>query len=368
MKDTIAWIMLSAKNRTGKKMKALSENFDRKKLEADLNSPEADIICRDIQKAKAMGADIITYMDDIYPDELRNILYPPAYLYTKGDKSLLNYPLKVTIIGSREASLYGMETASNFAFELANEKIVVISGGARGVDTAAIKGAMRTGGKVIAVIGTGIDVAYPKENAELFKAVSENGLIISEFPIGMGPYSQNFPVRNRVMTALGDATVVVEAGERSGALISASHALEQGKTLFAVPGNITSPTSRGTNELLRDGALFALSSSDILFYLMEKESEKYRAVREAAQHKTEETEETPTKEEDLKEKLKIGQYENLSALEAAVVNAVKSGKDTYDEILDFCACETNKLTSVLTIMEMKGIIKLVFGNRYKINQ
>ena len=274
MKDTIAWLMLSAKNRTERKMRNLCDNFEKKKVEADLKSEEADGIFQDIKKARAMGADIITYRDEVYPEILRHISYPPAYLYVRGDKQLLNYPLKATIIGSREASLYGITTASNFAFELANENIVIVSGGARGIDTAAIKGAMKAGGKVIAVIGNGIDVNYPKENAELFNRVAENGLIVSEFPIGMGPLAQNFPVRNRIMTALGDITVVVEAGERSGALISATHALEQGKPLFAVPGNIESPTSVGTNELLRDGAQFATSGSDMIFYLMEKEAEK----------------------------------------------------------------------------------------------
>lgn len=362
MKDTIAWIMLSAKNRTSNKMKELFAEFEKKKHTVNLDGEEARIIYEDIQKAKSMGADIITYRDDIYPDCLRHISHPPAYLYTRGDKSLLSYPLKVTIIGSREASLYGISTASNFAFELANEKIAVVSGGARGIDTAAIKGAMRAGGKVIAVIGTGIDINYPKENAALFNKIAEKGLVVSEFPIGMGPLSQNFPVRNRIMTALGDATVVIEAGAKSGALISASHALEQGKTLFAVPGNIDSPTSAGTNGLLRDGALMATSSGDILFELMERESEKFNEIREADLE--EENLQLPPRQPAVEAE----GFENLSLLEAAVVNAIKSGKDTYDDILEFCACETNKLTSVLTIMEIKGIIKLAFGNRYKLNK
>lgn len=368
MERKIAWMVLSSNCRSAKKIKNLAENFEKQKKGVDLSSDEAKGIENDIIRAKQLGADVITYIDSAYPDELRNISFPPPYLYVRGDASLLGYPLKATIIGSREATLYGINTASNFAFELASNHVLVVSGGAKGIDTAAIRGAMKAGGKVIVVIGTGIDLDYPKENASLFsKVVSEGGLIVSEFPVGMGPFAQNFPIRNRIMTALGDCVIVVEAGERSGALISATHALEQGKNLYAVPGNIDSPTSVGTNALLRDGALFATSGSDILFDLMEKESEKFRKARDY-QLDSEEAEavnfvsEAKNEKEEAAEKI-----EGLSAAETAVVNAIKAGKDKYDEILEFCACEPNKLTSLLTIMEIKGIIKLAFGNRYKIN-
>ncbi len=365
MKNKIAWVILSSKHRSAKKMESLAKTFEESKHKVDFESEEAKILENDIKIAKNAGAEIITYIDKEYPESLKNIGYPPPYLYLRGDKRLLNYPLKATVVGSREATLYGINTASNFAFELAGNGVLIISGGARGIDTAAIDGALKAKGKVIVVVGTGIDIDYPHENAKLFnRVVAAGGLIISEFPVGTGPYGQNFPVRNRVMTALGDCLVVVEAGERSGALISATHAMEQGKTIFAVPGNIDSPTSVGTNSLIRDGAAIAMSGSDILFELMETECEKYRMVKE---HSFIEDEHTEKYEEVIEEKREDYGNKNLSGLEMAIVNAIKSGKNTYDEILEFCACEPNKLTSHLTIMEIKGIIKLAFGNRYKMN-
>lgn len=363
MKDKVAWVLLAEKNRTNKKMKELAKNFEKKKPSVNFNCDDALVLMRDIEKATKMGCRFITYMDDEYPEDLRNILSPPPYLYVKGNVNLLRYPVKVTIAGSREATPYGLNVAVDFAHELASDKVCIVSGGAKGIDAAAIRGAMRAGNRVIVVMGTGIDLSYPKENEKLFEqVVASGGVLVSEFPLGMGPLGHNFPIRNRIMTALGDAVVIVEAAERSGALISASHAMEQGKMLFAVPGNIDSPNSVGVNELLRDGALFALSGSEILNSLIDNFPQKYREAQNYNPAPVKAPEEIPPAKswEDKENPLRISPYEK------AVLNAVKSGKDTYEEILEYTEMETNKLTSVLTIMEIKGIIKLAFGNRYKI--
>lgn len=364
MEDKIAWVLLSAQNRTNKKMRDLAKSFDKKKKTADLTGNTAISIMNDIETAAKKGCGFITYIDDDYPEELRNIAYPPPYLYVQGNVELLKYPLKVTIAGSRHATGYGIRVAADFAHELAANNVCIVSGGAEGVDTAAIRGAMRVSNKIIVVVGTGIDKVYPSENTALFKKVAETGgVIVSEFPLGMGPLKQNFPVRNRIMTALGDAVVIAEAAERSGGLISASHAMDQGKLLFAVPGNIDSPNSVGTNNLLRDGVSFALSANDILSDLIDKMPSKCRQAKEYTEKLAEKENAQPVgvKTEILKENLP-----HLTPYENAVVNAVKSGKDTYEEILEYTNMETNKLTSVLTIMEIKGIIKLAFGNHYKI--
>lgn len=356
MQNKIAWTLLASKNRTGRKMAELAKCFEEKKKKVDLSSGEAMSLMDDIERAKELGADFITYIDKEYPEELRNIASPSPYLFVKGNKKLLKHPVKVTIAGSRIATDYGMTVAANFAHELAGNNVCIVSGGAKGIDTAAIRGAMRVGMNVIVVLGSGIDVYYPPENKQLFKRVcEEGGVIVSEFGLGMGPLGQNFPVRNRIMTALGDSVVIVEAAERSGALISATHALEQGKTLFAVPQNIDSPNSVGVNALLRDGAQFALSGSDILYELMERMPDRFRKAQSFE-----------GESEEKSEKVEEG-AKNLSSMENAVVNALKSGKDTYEGILDFCGMEPNKLTSLLTIMEIKGIIRFAFGNRYKLN-
>ena len=363
MENKLAWILLSAKNRTNKKMRALAKDFDKKKKSVDFTGEEASLLCNSLEKAIRSGYSLVTYIDKEYPEELRNIAYPPPYLFTRGNKKLLEYPIKATIVGSREATPYGMNVAANFAHELADNGVCIVSGGARGIDTAAIRGAMRQGGNVIVVIGTGIDVDYPKENAELFASlVAKGGLIVSEFPMGMGPLKENFPVRNRVMTALSDSVTIVEAAQRSGALISASHALEQGKVVFAVPGNIDSPNSAGTNALLRDGASFALSGSDILYEMMDRVPEKFRLKDNFGEEAEEEVVPEALPEEKEKDK-----NEHLSPFEKSVVNAIKTGKETYEEILEYTQMEASRLTSVLTIMEIKGIIKLAFRNKYKLN-
>lgn len=364
MKDKIAWAVLTKTNRTCDKMKQLAKDFEKKKKTVKFDSDDAVKIMNDIERAARFGAKIVTYRDKCYPEELKHIAYPPPYLYVRGRAELLNYPLKVTVVGSRKATGYGINTAATLAHEIASNKIAVVSGGAEGIDTAALRGAMRVSDNVIAVIGTGIDVNYPLENTELFERIATKGAIVSEFPMGMGPLAHNFPVRNRIMTALGDSVVVVEAARKSGALISAKYAEEQGKTLFAVPGNIDSPNSVGTNELLRDGAMFCMSSADVVEELMERLPDKYR-MAQGYTYEDEDEEETAT--ENIPQKPQ-GAEKALTPSENAVLNAIKSGKDTYDEILEFCAMETNHLTSLLTIMEIKGIIKLAFGNHYKLNE
>lgn len=363
MENLVAWLLLSDKNRPRKKMQELARDFEKKKKSVDMTNPIVADICQSFEKALKAGYGIVTYMDESYPDELRNIAYPPPYLFTRGNVDLLKYPVKIAMVGSREATVYGMNTAADFAHHFAENNICVVSGGARGIDTASLRGALRAKGRVIVVIGTGIDVDYPKENAEFFeKIIAAGGLIVSEFPMGMGPMKENFPIRNRVMTAISDTTVVVEAAEKSGALISASHAIEQGKTVFAVPGNIDSPNSTGTNRLLQDGAAFALSGKDVVEELLERVPEKFRMAQNYCEKKAEEKV-ILTKPEAKEEK----EEKTFTPFEQAVVNALNAGKETYEEIQQFTLMDTKRLTSLLTIMEIKGIIKLAFRNKYKLN-
>ncbi len=360
MEDKIRWSVLSSTNRPLKKMRELAKNFDKRKMSVDLKSDLAISIMEDIEAVQRKGYCYITYLDEEYPEELRNIAYPPPYLFVRGNVNVLKHPLKATIVGSRDATVYGMNVAGDFAHTLASNGVCVVTGGAKGIDAAATRGALRSTSNVIVVVGTGIDIDYPPENASLFKTVEEKGgVIVSEFPLGMGPLGRNFPIRNRVMTALGENLTVIEAAEQSGALISASHATEQGKTVFAVPGNIDSPNSAGTNALLRDGAQFAMSGRDILEELMVKKPDAFRAAKSFVAKKQ------IKKEEKEKNYQETGDY--LLMLERAVVNALKTGKDTYEDIQEFTGMETKKLTSLLTIMEIKGIIKLAFNNRYKLN-
>ena len=193
--------------------------------------------------------------DENYPEKLKYIYGNPQRLYVLGNEKLLNEK-SIAIIGCREATRYGLKNAYKFAYELAKRGICIISGFARGIDTYAHKGAVAVKGKTIAVLGCGLDIVYPSENIELYKQIIvNNGAIITEYPIGIKPEKHHFPTRNRIISGLSDGVLVVEAKKRSGTMITVEHALEQGKNVYAIPGNITSDNSYGTNELIKEGAI-----------------------------------------------------------------------------------------------------------------
>lgn len=206
---------------------------------------------------------IINISDDNYPAKLKNIYAPPITIFAKGDISLLNSK-SIAIVGSREPSKYGIYVAEKFSTELSKEGITIISGLAKGIDTFAHIGALSSFGKTIAVLGSGIDVVYPKENAKYYREISEKGLIISEYIVGTAPESKNFPQRNRIISGLSDGVLVVEARKNSGTMITTDFALEQGKELYVIPGNITSNLSVGTNNLIKEGAKLVTDVCEIL--------------------------------------------------------------------------------------------------------
>ena len=202
--------------------------------------------------------------DKAYPQILKNIYDFPKKLYIKGNKAILNNT-SIAIVGCRENTKYGEKVAKSFAYHLAKNNIVIISGLARGIDSYAHIGAIYAKGKTIAVLGNGLDITYPKENKILAdKIIEYGGCLISEYPIGTEPSKMNFPARNRIISGMSQGVVVVEAKERSGSLITADFALEQGKNVFAVPGPITIQTSVGTNELIKQGAIPVTNYRDIL--------------------------------------------------------------------------------------------------------
>ena len=207
---------------------------------------------------------IIYQAEKNYPEKLRNIYAPPAKLYLLGDQTILNKP-SIAIIGCRDASDYGKKVAFRFAYELVKQGIVVISGLARGIDTYAHLGAVKANGQTIAVLGSGFAHIYPKENKELCKRIlQEGGAIITEYEPQAKPEKMHFPARNRLISGLSNGVLVVEAKEKSGTLITVDHALEQGKDVFIIPGNITSDNSYGTNNLIKQGAKIVTKVEDIL--------------------------------------------------------------------------------------------------------
>ena len=200
-----------------------------------------------------------------YPERLKYIDSPPKQLYCLGNLELLNYDKNIAIIGSRDCSYYGERVTKDFSFNLAKEDICIVSGLAKGIDSFAHIGALNAKGKTIAVIGSGLDNIYPKENIKLAQSIVKNsGLIISEYPLGSLPLKQHFPTRNRIISGLSDGVLVTEARKNSGTNITVNFALEQGKDVFVIPGNIYSKTSDGTNFMISEGAIPVTSYKDIL--------------------------------------------------------------------------------------------------------
>ena len=208
--------------------------------------------------------EIITIKDKEYPDKLKVIYDPPIVLYLKGNKKILNEK-SIAIVGCRMCTKYGENIAKNLSYNLSINNINIISGLARGIDSFAHKGSLIAKGKTIAVVGCGLDRVYPEEHKALFnEIIKTNGTIVSEYIIGTKPLAKNFPRRNRIISSLSDGVLVVEAREKSGTLITVDFALEQGKNIYAVPGNIDVLNSYGTNELIKQGAKVVTSIQDIL--------------------------------------------------------------------------------------------------------
>ncbi len=218
---------------------------------------------RDVGQIAKADFRVIAYDDEEYPPLLKQISDAPLLLYVRGDVGVLSR-FAVAMVGSRRPSAYGSSVAHRLAHDLAERQLVVTSGLARGVDSAAHRGALEAKGKTVAVLGSGIDVIYPKENKKLADEIAKSGAVISEFPLGTGPTPQNFPIRNRIISGLSLGVVVVEAAEYSGSLITARLALEQNREVYAVPGNITSAQSFGPNHLIKQGAKLVDQWMDVL--------------------------------------------------------------------------------------------------------
>ena len=234
-------------------------NIIKKLMNKDLS--KARKILNDCER---LGYDIIAYNDELFSDKLRAISAPPVLLYVNGKMPELYGKLSVAMVGSRNSTSQGLNAANDFAFSFAESGATVVSGGAFGVDTASHRAVLNAYGTTISVLGCGIDVGYPMENIPMYEKIAENGAVVSEFPPGYPPIAKNFPLRNRIICGLSDCTLIVQAGEKSGALITANDAIKEGRKLFSIPGSIFFRENKGSNELLRLGYSAAIEPNDIL--------------------------------------------------------------------------------------------------------
>ena len=288
----------------------------------------------------------ITWLDDGYPEVLREIADAPVVLYMKGDLSLES-ALSMAIVGSRRASFYGQTVAENFAGRLAELGFTTVSGMARGIDTAAHRGALRAGGPTVAVLGCGLSHVYPLENKKLMDEIAATGVVISEFPMGMGPLPHNFPRRNRIISGLSLGVIVVEAAERSGALITADFALEQGREVFAVPGKIDHPSFRGAHGLIKQGAKLVTCVEDILEDIEPRVSAHLKA------------ETGPSAEDRGIKDLPA----DLSKDEQQLYNYITDRPVHIDELTNRCGTAV-PVMSVLLQLELKHLVKQLPGKLF----
>jgi DNA processing protein len=341
------------------KMLATIDGIGTTKASKIYQSLHAARVDEELAKCARLGVSIICPDDAAYPTLLTQIPDPPAVLYVKGrfEPRDLN---SVAIVGSRKCSYYGREQSERFAALLAGAGFTVVSGGARGIDSAAHRGAMsHPSGRTVAVLGSGVDVPYPPENAPLFEQIATKGAVVSEYPLGTPPLAENFPRRNRIVSGLSRGVLVVEADERSGALITARQACDDhGRTVFALPGRVDQSTSAGPHRLIRDGAVLTTCLEDIinnldplpaaamqptLFDRSEQEVEPAASAKPQAEH-------TPRVSLTERQQLIVAQLDG-SALHV-------------DQIIERTSLAASDVLQDLTLLSLKGVVKRVDGQTY----
>jgi DNA processing protein len=307
----------------------------------------------EIEHAGRSGVSIITMRNPLYPQRLAYIYDHPIYLYVRG--TLREDDINVAFVGSRAASAHGLYTTERLCRELALKGITIVSGMARGIDSAAHRGALAGRGRTIAVLGCGLDIVYPPENEKLLNDIVANGAVLSEFPFGTPPNAPNFPARNRIISGISLGVVVVEAGEKSGSLITARIALEQGREVFAVPGSIEASSSRGTNRLIKQGAKLIENIDDILDEILPQAGRMPLPDRAHAAPGV--TTASPMKQESLPEMTMTGDEE-------AILQAVSKHPVHIDRIIEATKYTAAEVLHILLTLELKGFIEQKTGKMY----
>ncbi len=312
----------------------------------------------ELENVKKLGGDVLILDDGSYPFLLREISDPPITLYVRGNWQACFESPCVAVVGSRRCSTYGENASLMLSRDLAEHGITIVSGLARGIDTAAHRGAINSNsghGKTVAVLGTGIDQVYPKENAKLIDEIlASGGAIVSQFPLGTPPLKENFPYRNRVISGLSYGVLVVEASERSGSLITARLAVEQNREVFAVPGNITSKNSFGTNYLIKDGAKLVQQWQDIIHELPSEIAAKILPPM------IDETSE----EAEVKPQIELVPAD-MTENEAKIWSLISSDDPTHlDNLVEITGLSVGDLLNALLGLEMRDLIREVTAKRY----
>ena len=337
-----------------------------------LENKSTDAADRILGDCERLGLRVLTIHDAAYPDRLRNIYDPPLLLYVQGRLPLFDHEPVVAMVGTRRASPYAMEVGERLAGELARMGAVVVSGLAAGSDAAAHRGALRAGGLTAAVIGGGHDIFYPPECRCLYQDMAVQGAILSEYPPGTEHMGRHFPVRNRIISGLSLGVVVLEAPRRSGALITASRALEQGRDVFAVPGQIYDPRCEGSNLLLDEGAFPVLDAWSILRHYADQFPHKIRSTLvpgESARHFGQGLPEAPVKKEKEPSTpelpvLNLAGDHGLTDDQLRIVRALQGRTVQVDDLIEETQIPTRRVLSALTVLELDQIVTQGSGKRF----
>ena len=343
----------------------LTEGITREQaaLLSDRRLESADRVLADCAQ---LSLRILTLQDADYPSRLKNIYDPPCLLYLRGRLPALDEEAAVAVVGTRTATPYGITAAEKLSYGLAAGGAVIVTGLARGIDAAAARGALRAGGTPVGVLGNGIDVVYPAESRYLYEDVAVAGALVSEYAPGTAPAKAHFPARNRIMSGLSVATLVVEAPEKSGALITAETALEQGRDVFAVPGPIDAPMSRGCNRLIRDGAGLAAEPWDLLREYEDRFSDKLRvegartelqAVGWKSRQKTEAKPVPPS--------LSLSKNDlSLTDDQIRLLQTLTEEPLLVDDLIELTEIPTRRVLSALRVLELENLVTQHPGKRY----
>jgi len=306
---------------------------------------------KELELADKSNVSIITSDSPLYPRLLLNIYDFPPILYIRG--TLSNQDINIAVVGSRMASTYGRFTTERLCRELVMKGITVVSGMARGIDSAAHAGAIAGKGRTIAVLGSGIDVIYPPENRKLFEKIAEHGAVITEFPFSTQPLASNFPARNRIISGLSLGVVVVEANEKSGSLITARVALEQGREVFAVPGSIDSTGTKGTHRLIREGAKLVENTYDILEEILPQLNLNHTTAKSS--------DEKPVQGHS-------GRSEELNADERAILKLIGKKPVHIDSLATDSSYQIHDILSILMSLELGDYVEQLPGKNFVVKE
>ncbi|MDI9570247.1 MAG: DNA-processing protein DprA [Pseudomonadota bacterium] len=314
-------------------------------------------VAAELERARELPTTIMTCQDPRFPRRLLFIYDPPFLLYVHGE--LRPDDVNVALVGSRKASAYGKYTTERLSRELSLHGITVVSGMARGIDTAAHRGALAVKGRTIAVLGSGIDVIYPPENEWLAREIAQSGAVVSEFPLGTPPNAPNFPARNRIISGMSLGVVVVEASEKSGSLITARIALEQGREVFAVPGGIDAAGSRGTNRLIKEGAKLVENVQDILDEIKPQASFSLDAPEEIAPLTPAAS--APSGRASLPRPV-------VSGKEGLLIDHLSTQPRSVDDLIAATGLAASEVLPALLQLELRGLIRQTLGNKYVLQE